>query len=344
MSGHLVAAYHHEVPVLQGLFGALSQVTPLRSVEPAWRLRPGDCRRPDLCLPTTGLGQLLRGRQLTRLFQGAGGFIGTRPDQIRWQRQTGAMPFWYHVADDYRTYNRDWEAADLALLRQARQVFAVSRALAHSLCERAGLPPERVTVLPNAVARSHLPAQVPAARPLDGRRPVAGVLGRVSSRLRLDWLGHVVEHTPWLDWVFGGDVERGELLPQDRPALDHLMHHPRCRFTGRLGYTALEAMAKTLDVAVLPYSGRSTNPLGSPVRLFVHLPLGAPILATPGCLQLEEFTPLVTMCREPQGMVQRLEWLRARGFDDGLREQRWITAHHHTWDVRASTMLAALGR
>jgi hypothetical protein len=86
---------------------------------------------------------------------------------------------------------------------------------------------------------------------------------------------------------------------------------------------------------VVPYSELSLNPLASPRRLFLHLPFGAPILATPGCAQLEEFEPLVVACASPDAFVRALERLRARNFDDGLREARWREATSHTWTKRA---------
>ena len=347
----LVAAFAHNVPVFQGLYGELASRTSLTTIEPRWRWQMPPLDNPGLVpglhLPMGGPGQWLRGGRLRTLAQQAGTVVLTRPHQMAWMPLLEGVDIVYHAVDDYMAYNRAnaaWEAKEVALLRRARHVFAVSDGLADVLAQRGGIERSRITTLSNAVARAWVPAQLPAARPLAGRRPLAGTLGVISRRLRLDWLAQAVEATPWLDWVFAGGLETARLEDADHRTLKAMARQPNCRFTGKQTYQQLEDLARTLDVALMPYAPVDVNPLGSPVRLFMHLPTGVPILSTPGCQQTDQFAPLVTRCDSAQSLVQRLEWLRARGFDDGLREQRWITAHHHTWDVRANTMLAALGR
>ena len=173
-------------------------------------------------------------------------------------------------------------------------------------------------------------------------RPLAGILGRISRRLRLDWLLDVIEREGWLQWLFIGDIEWTEVSDEDRPRIERLRRHPRCTLLGARPFPALRDFAAALDVAVLPYSSRSTNPHGSAVRLFVHLPCAAPLLATPGCAQVGEFSPLVTVCHSAIDLAAALAALRARRFDDGQRTVRWQTAHQHTWDARAAAWLPLL--
>ncbi|HEX9885942.1 MAG TPA: hypothetical protein VGA70_05615 [Longimicrobiales bacterium] len=240
---------------------------------------------------------------------------------------------------------RRWEAV---ITRRSEHVVAVSQSLAAELGIRNGLRADRVGVSPNAVPAAVIPERFPEQpRPLPGSlgavpRPVAGVLGRVSSRLRLDWLRAVVDRTPWLHWLFAGDVEPRELRIRDLTHLAWLRRHFRCHFTGRRTYDELCAYAGAVDVAVLPYSDASVNPWASPMRLFLHLPFGRPILATPGCQQLEEFAPLVTLCRSPEDLAETLEELRWRDFDDGLGQARWQAAAEHTWERRAEGLIRRL--
>jgi glycosyltransferase involved in cell wall biosynthesis len=276
--------------------------------------------------------------QVRKLLHSAGVFICTRPDQIDGLAAIGSMPSIYQAVDDYAAYRRGWEEQEIELLKRVHHVCAVSSALAEKFIRVAGLGPEKISVLPNAIAAEWIPPQVPSLQ-LNRSRPLAGVLGRVSSRLRLDWLAEAIERTPWLDWLFAGDIEDAELEAADRPVLRQILKHPCCRFTGRQSQAQLAAHASTIDLAVIPYSERSVNPLASPARFFLHLAFGRPILVTPGCRQLEEFSPLVVQCTSPTVMVAQLERLKDCNFDDGLLSKRWEAAHQHTWDIRANSLI-----
>jgi glycosyltransferase involved in cell wall biosynthesis len=158
----------------------------------------------------------------------------------------------------------------------------------------------------------------------------------------LEWLAYAANRTPNYDWLFVGDVETSELLDADRPHLDRLRELPNCIFAGAKPYKQLQNYACRLDVALLPYSDRSVNPSACPMRLYVHLAYGQPILATPGCDMLEEMAPLVAMCASPDDLVQRLRDFEQAGFDDGLWERRWREAASNTWTLRAEQLLERL--
>ncbi|MBA2542891.1 MAG: glycosyltransferase [Deltaproteobacteria bacterium] len=273
--------------------------------------------------------------------------LATSPDQADLVASMSG-PRFYHAIDDFTEYA--WAsarvlAAERRIVDGCRAVFAVSNALAETLCERHGLSRDRVIVVPNGVPADMIPADVPRPHlrrdePAERSLPIAGVLGSLSSRLRLDWLRQVVDATPWLSWRFVGGIEEAELAPGDRFHLRWLEQHPRCRFEGPRPYRDLVRYATLLDVAVMPYSDRITNASGSPTRLFTHLAAGHPMLATPGCPQIEELAgSLVTTCEGPETLVTALEGLRDRRFDDGLHRARWEAAHRHTWAERARVIL-----
>lgn len=265
--------------------------------------------------------------------------LATSPDQAELASQL-PMPRFYLATDDFTAY--EWAPArvleaERRLVDGCRAVFAVSSGLADALSERHGIPRDQITVLPNAIPADLIPAGAPGPHVQTDSRPIAGVLGSLSSRLRLDWLREIVANTPWLQWRFVGGIEESELAPGDRFHLRWLEQHPRCRFEGPRPYRDLVQYATTLDVAVMPYSTRASNVLGSPSRLFAHLAAGHPILATPGCNQVSELAgSLVTTCEEPDAVVAKLEQLRAQQFDDGLHRARWQLAKEHTWTHRAA--------
>ena len=289
-------------------------------------------------------------RTLSKLARPAG-VIFTSPDQAFLLDSFPKARKIYYAIDNFCAWSwgsnlvDQWESK---IASGVDHVVMVSRGLAKVFREKHRCPEDKVTVSPNAapgrftpIAPPEGPSNLPAPFSRVGR-PVAGIVGRISSRIRLDWLRAAVEGAPWLNWIFVGEVEMREVQMKDMPNLLWLRNHPRCHFTGRLPYEHLFEWASAMDVGILPYSDRSVNPLGSAMRLFVHLPFGHPILATPGCLQVEEYEPLVSFCRSPEALLDSLERLRENSFDDGLRQGRWLAAKKHTWENRALDLLRCL--
>jgi glycosyltransferase involved in cell wall biosynthesis len=346
-----IAIYARGEPALCWLFAALARMHELCGVSPTGavdiaRLAVGRGRFDPLAprtVPHSLLGEGFYRAAMRRLTRDAATVILTRPDQAALLPLLPASRKIYIAIDDYDAYGRSQRQDEAMLVAAADHVVAVSTALAIALRDRYGISRDRLTVSPNGVPMAWIPAQCPAGAAslpagLNLPRPLAGVIGRISSRLRLDWLVDAVERLPWLHWLFVGDVEAEELLPEDRPQLQRLRASPRCRFIGQRAYEALPAFAAALDVAVMPYSERSTNPHGSPVRLFLQLPFGTAIVATPGCRQVEEFSSLLRMCPTSDGMIAALEELRRQGFDDGLRQARWQAAKANSWEARARVL------
>lgn len=279
--------------------------------------------------------------------------VCSSPDQApatRWFRRKAV----YYVIDDF-TVGHDYWPPELVqrweerLVARCEHVIAVSRSLASKLERRLALPAGSVHVSPNALPAHEIPDELPAhPAPLPScagqlARPVVGVLGTISSRLRLGWLRSAVDALPELHWLFAGWIEEAEMVAEDADDLAWLRGHPRCHFTGRLTYAELVRCAAAIDVAVLAYSDRSVNPCGSSMRFFMSLAFGHPILATPGCAQLEEFPDLVHMCRDPEALLANLRQLLLVSFDDGGRRHRWEQARVNTWEQRAANLVRILG-
>jgi len=344
--------YSRGEPALTYLFEALGRHMPMRHFWPAdWidvaRLLLGQARLdPNRPTPLLLDWKKLAAHGARIAGQAAPGdtAIFTTPSHA------ALLPFFahqrkvYYLLDDYRTYGRDWLAEDELLLKSCDHVIAVSSALGELLETRVPGVTSRLTILPNAVPASWIPSTCPSGpAPIPGLRkaaPIVGVIGSISSRLRLGWLCEAVDRTPTLNWLFVGGVEEAELLEEDRASLKKLETHSRCYFTGPKRYEELLAYARGLDVALMPYSERSTNPFGSAMRLFFHLPFGQPIIATYGCKMIENFTPLVAMAGSPDELVDHLNHST---LDDGLREARWRESLRHTWTGRAEILRCLLG-
>jgi glycosyltransferase involved in cell wall biosynthesis len=259
----------------------------------------------------------------------------------------------YYVIDDFGSSGYGWPVDlrarwEQELLGECDQVFVVSNALAQLFRARYRVKPGALVTTGNGVTDRAIPKVFPpspAPFPEDLSefpRPVAGVMGRISSRLRLDWIAHASEALPWLTWLFAGGVETRETLPRDRPLLERLLQHPRCHVLGSVTYPEMICYAASVDVGVVPYSERSVNFCASPMRFFMHLCYGQPILTTPGCAQLKEFAPLAKECDTPATLVRELESLRERNFEDGQRLARWQAAKDHSWARRAEFFLRTI--
>lgn len=344
------AIYPSQVISFNSLFRALAEQIPVRSVAAArWSsLMSRDPRplHPTTWLPTPPWGAAIRpghANYLRKRARAAHTVIFTRPDQAVLLAAFPDAQRIYFANDDYRHYGRSWDEEEDRLLRNVHGIVAISEGLLELLLRRGGRSRDIGTVIPNAIKAHFVPPSCPSspAEFPDGlklKRPVAGILGRISSRLRLDWLVDAVEATPWLNWLFVGHVEVEELRDADRPLLERLQAHPRCKFVGQRPPDSLPHYAAALDVAVLPLSESSLNPLASPRRLYLHLPYYAPVVASVGCEQLDEFGQWMTICDGPQALIDTLQRLRADGFDDGLRQARWREAALHTWPQRAKQL------
>jgi hypothetical protein len=74
------------------------------------------------------------------------------------------------------------------------------------------------------------------------------------------------------------------------------------------------------------------------MRLFLQLPFGSPIMATPGCRALADCQPDVRLAASAAELAAALTELRALNFDDGRRAHRWQLAQTATWEHRAATV------
>ncbi len=308
-------------------------------------------------LPPRALGRLshslawLSVRSLAQACPGAGTVVFTRPDQRAFVRHFQRARRIYFAADDY-SWEYGWPAElvhgwEREILAGVDHVFCLSEALARVFTERYGWPRERTLVAPMGFPAARIPSHCPrspCALPaaLELTRPVAGVLGSLSRRTRLDWLRVLVDSTPWLSWLFVGPAQ--ELPDSEGSDLEWLRRNPRCRFLGPRPYAELLEYNALIDVTVIPFAEGGHNRACSLTRLFGHLPFGQPVLASRGCDQIEEFEPLARIFDSAEEMVAALEALRRVEFDDGRREARWGAARDNTWERRAEEMLARLAR
>jgi hypothetical protein len=260
-------------------------------------------------------------------------------------------PVVYYVTDLTAGYasvdGNQVRALDKRMCRAAQSICVNSRRLKSYMEQDAACPPEKISVVPNATRESNIspaallsPGPLPSGVP-DLRRPVAGVIGNLSGNT--DWLllEPVVHATPWLHWLFVGPTEPIRDKAQ-QAARTRVMGVARAHFVGSKPYGELQAFARTLDVAVLPYLKTEPTYSGSSTRFYEHLAACRPMLATRGFAELLEKPPLLELVDTPAEMIAGLERLRSLNFHDGHETARWQASRSGTWENRVELLVNAL--
>jgi hypothetical protein len=199
----------------------------------------------------------------------------------------------YYCSDDYRSYAGWGGAANIdrerELCRRATCAIFVSEALRRRALVEYDLDETRTLVLPNASEpRFSTSAPVPPAL-LALPRPLFGAVGMFNARIDFAFLLEVARSDAVGSLALIGPI--GELGNQ-RPLLDKLAALPNVRLFGARPHDEIHAWMAGLDVGVIPYAAIPLNHFCSPMRLYDHLAIGHPILASDACAQVAERTDI----------------------------------------------------
>lgn len=244
-------------------------------------------------------------------------------------------------------YPNQVKQLDRRLCRRANLVCPNSKRIAAYLEQEGGCAPERIHVIPNATRAEHirsffshdadeLPEEIG-----DMPRPIAGVIGNMAANTDWQLVSESIELVPQYSWLFVGPTSTRIAERAQSEARDRVMRHPRCRFIGARPYGSLQAYARAMDVAVLPYSRREPTYSGSATRFYEHLAACRPMLATPNVAELIDKEPLVTLVDGRRELVMELRRLLDEPID-GQERARWIASMQETWEQRARSMVEAL--
>lgn len=255
-------------------------------------------------------------------------------------------PVVYYVTDLNVAYEglnpAQVKALDKRMCRVARAVCPNSARIAEYLVREAKCDSRKITLVPNATRESNLtesPLYEPGPLPVDVKdlhRPIVGVLGDLSGNLDWELIMESMKRTPFLSWLFIGPTNRVIADPQQNAAREWAKQN--ARFVGMKPYGELQKYARCLDAAVLPYRRREPTYSGSSTRFYEHLAAGRPMIATRGVAELLDKEPLLRLVDTAGQMVEALDELRSKGFQDGQEALRWKASRTGTWEARAQLM------
>ncbi len=240
---------------------------------------------------------------------------------------------------------------DQRLCRVAELVCPNSDRIADYFEKEAWCPARKITVVPNATRAANIypaPPSTVSALPddvADLPRPVAGVIGNLAANMDWEFIEKSVRCTPALSWLFVGPASMPCFSAEQSAARTRVMTlGGRVRFLGARPYGELQAYARAVDVAVLPYRKSEPTYSGSSTRFYEHLAACRPILATRGFAELLQKEPLLQLVDDASQAAAAIDRLSATGFRDGLETERWRASQQGTWEQRAETMLNAFDK
>lgn len=257
--------------------------------------------------------------------------VVTTPHYLRLvQRAAPHTKIVYYCSDDYRSY-AGWNAARMAkaeatICRMAALSIFVSEALRQRAILEYRLDPAKTWVSPNATEpRFAQPCDQPfTLAGLPG--PVFGTAGIFNRRIDFTFLEAIAADEQVGTLVLVGPIE-AEL--EGDPALERLRTLSKVRFTGAQPHSEMPQWMAAFDVAVIPYAATEFNRFCSPMRLYDHLAIGQPIIATLHCDQITQRDDVLT------GEVQTVPDLVARALT-ALCKGR--VPHLETWDDRIDAL------
>lgn len=212
----------------------------------------------------------------------------TTPHYLRLARMAARRcPVVYYCSDDYRSY-AGWDPAVMArqehaLCRMATLSIFVSEALRARAVAEYGLDPAKTMVSPNATEPRFAEAMPRPPAIAELQAPVFGVAGVFNRRIDLDFLVGVASDPRVGSIALVGPIE-SDL--EEEAALGHLRDNPKVVFLGAQSHEAMPQWMASFDVAMIPYAKTEFNRFCSPMRLYDHLAIGQPIIATRHCEQV----------------------------------------------------------
>ena len=193
----------------------------------------------------------------------------------------------YYCSDDYRGY-AGWGgdaaiAQEAELCRLASLSVFVSGALRDRAVAEYGLDPAACIVAPNA-SEPRFTGETPRPAELAGLPgPVFGTVGVFNDRIDFGFLERLANSAEVGSLALVGPLQD---CPDADGSIARLRGNPKVHWFGARPHDEIHAWMAGIDIAVIPYAPTRFNHFCSPMRLWDHLAIGQPIIATDACDQI----------------------------------------------------------
>lgn len=193
----------------------------------------------------------------------------------------------YYCSDDYRGYAGWGGATAIAQEAELCRIATLSIFVSAALCDRAideyGLDPATCIVAPNASEARFADGspKPPELAALPG--PVFGTVGVFNDRIDFHFLDHLAASEEIGSLALVGPLQD---CPDPDGSIARLRANPKVHWFGSRPHDEIHAWMAGIDIAVIPYAPTQFNHFCSPMRLWDHLAIGQPIIATDACDQI----------------------------------------------------------
>ena len=116
-------------------------------------------------------------------------------------------------------------------------------------------------------------------------------------------------------------------------SLDRLRRRPNVCIDGPIAEEAVPRTLARFSVGIIPFRLTPLTRAVNPNKLYEYAAFDLPIVATPFSPDLDQFSPSIDLCADPQAFIDTVR-AHANRSGVGARSTRWI-AESHTWDAIA---------
>jgi glycosyltransferase involved in cell wall biosynthesis len=238
------------------------------------------------------------------------------------------------LVDDQRVMTQDPQRADEmeAVYRQtlarADLVFANCGAVGEAFTP---LSPAPIHVVPNACEFYGAGGGRP--RELEGiEGPIIGYVGNLRSRVDVTLLDELIGRRPsWTFVVIGSAHDTTDILG--------LRRHPNLRLLGPKVYEEALTFMRCFDVAIMPHLHNAVSERMNPLKLYVYVALGLPVVAT-DVANMEDLDGRIEIASSSADFLSKLDAAVARRAFTGSHQPRAVEELWPiSWPKRVADML-----
>ena len=242
------------------------------------------------------------------------------------------------VIDDHRRWPGVTAARRAALSRNYEDIVAVSDLVlvnCRSMLNAMRLYKDEVHLVANAAEFpfSDDGGEEKVAFLKHAKDPIVGYVGNLDgARMDLELLQYVARERPNWNLVFVGSMHKNDDLRLLEP-------FPNVHFVGVLPYNEALRCMRRFRVAVIPHADNPLTRTMSPLKVYVYLSLGLPVVST-RVANMEQFGECVRIAKCPRDFVRAIE--ECLGSDSGVERMDDLRdfLRCNSWDVRVQKILS----